>query len=455
MASASLPPRLPWHPLRQTSAWIRRPQATLDHCQDAYGDAFTLRMFGTEFTLLSSPALIKELLMQPADVLAAGKANALLAPLVGSSSVLVLDGDEHLAMRRLQLPPLHGTRMRDYEGAMRRIAETSIARWPLEGTVEAMPRMQSVTLDIIVRVVFGIDDERRRTEVRRAVRALLAAGANRRMMIIAGVRSVVTGKRLEDQPLRRVTKARDALGKLLEVEIGRRRADGDEEDRGDVLSLLLAARDETGEPLPVRLVRDQLITLLIAGHETTATALAWAVERIARHPDLQDQLAAEALDARHELIDATIKETLRLRPVLPIFMRQVEQPVTLGGFDFAPGMLVGGATLALHRRPDLYPEPDAFRPERFVGDGAPGTYEWTPFGGGVRRCLGASFALLEMRIILSALLAERRLEPARAADETQRRRSLVLAPSEGAEVRAPRRRAIRPAPADAQRSEVQ
>ena len=454
MASASLPPRLPWHPLRQTFAWIRRPQDTLDHCQEAYGDAYTLHMFGAEFTLFSSPELIKELLSQHADVVAAGKANGLLAPLVGSSSVLVLDGEEHLAMRRLQLPPLHGARMRAYEPTMRRIAETSIARWPLEGTVAALPRMQSVTLDIIVRVVFGIDDDRRRTEVRKAVRALLEAGANRRMMVTAGVRSVVTGRRLEEQPLRRVARARDALGKLLEAEIGRRRADGDEDDRGDVLSLLLAARDESGEPLATRLVRDQLITLLVAGHETTATALAWAVERIARHPELQERLAVEALDARHELIDATIRETLRLRPVLPVFMRQVLEPVEIGGWQFEPGALLGGATMALHRRPDLYPDPDAFRPERFLGDATPGTYEWTPFGGGVRRCLGASFALLEMRVILSALLAERRLEPASERDETQRRRSLVLSPSDAASVRAPRRRAVRPTPADTQRSEV-
>lgn len=411
-------------------------------------------MFGAEFTLFSSPELIKELLTQPASALAAGKANGILAPLVGTSSVLVLDGDEHLAMRRLQLPPLHGPRMRAYETTMRRIAEAGVARWPLEGTVEAQPRMQSITLDIIVRVVFGIDDDRRRTEVRRAVRSLLDAGANRRMMITAGMRSVVTGRRLEDQPMRRVVKARDALGKLLEVEIGRRRAEGDEEDRDDVLSLLLSARDDAGDPLPSRVIRDQLITLLVAGHETTATALAWAVERIARHPDLQEQLAAEALDARHELIDATIRETLRLRPVLPVFMRQVEEPIVIGDWLFEPGTLLGGATMALHRRPDLYPDPDAFRPERFLGDGVPGTYEWTPFGGGVRRCLGASFALLEMRIILAALLAERRLEPGSSRPETQKRRSLVLAPSDGATVQAPRRRAVRSAPADAQRSEV-
>lgn len=454
MASASLPPRLPWHPLRQTVAWIRRPQATLDHCQEAYGDAFTLQMFGAEFTLFSSPALIKELLVQPASVMAAGKANGLLAPLVGNTSVLVLDGEEHLAMRRLQLPPLHGARMRAYDPTMRRIAEAGVARWPLEGAVEALPRMQSITLDIIVRVVFGIDDDRRRSEVRSAVRALLDAGANRRMMVTAGLRSVVTGRRLEDQPLRRVVKARDTLGRLLETEIGRRRADADESDHGDVLSLLLAARDDAGEPLPTRVVRDQLITLLVAGHETTATALAWAVERIARDPDLQDRLAAEALDGRYELIDATIRETLRLRPVLPVFMREVQEQVTIGDWTFEPGALLGGATMALHRRPDLYPDPEAFRPERFLGDATPGTYEWTPFGGGVRRCLGASFALLEMRIVLSALLAERRLEPARDRPEAQKRRSLVLAPAEGAAVRAPRRRAVRPAPADAQRSEV-
>lgn len=457
MDSASLPPGLPWHPLRQTVAWIRRPQDTLDLCLAEYGDAFSLRMFGSEFTLFSSPALIKELLGQPAGVLAAGKANAILAPLVGNASLLVLDGDEHLAMRRLQLPPLHGARMRAYEATMRQIAEEAIAKWPLEGTVEALPRMQAITLDIIVRVVFGIDDEQRRSGVRKAVRALLDAGSSRWLTLSVGVRSVVTGRPPQEHtgPLRKVLHARDDLGELLEAEIRARRAAADEGDRGDVLSMLLEARDEDGRPLDAALIRDQLITLLVAGHETTATSLSWAVERIARHPELQERLAAEALDARFALIDATIKETLRARPVLPVFMREVVEPVEIGGYRFSPGMLVGGATMALHRRPDLYPDPDAFRPERFLSDDAPGTYEWTPFGGGVRRCIGASFALVEMRIVLAALLAERRLEPVRDAAEHQRRRSLVITPSEAGAVRAPRRRMVRSATPDPQpQSEV-
>ena len=455
MASASLPPGLPWHPLRQTVAWIRRPQDTLDLCLEAYGDAFGLRMFGAQFTLFTSPALIKELMGQPADVMAAGKANGLLAPLVGNASVLLLDGEEHLAMRRVQLPPLHGARMRTYEQSMRQIAESAIARWPLEGQIETLPRMQAITLDIIVRVVFGIEDSKRRADVRSAVRALLDAGGKRWLMVSVGVRSQLTGKRPESHTgaLRKVLRAREALGRLLEAEIAERRA-GAEEDRGDVLSLLLQARQDDGSPLPSFLIRDQLITLLVAGHETTATSLAWAVERIARHPELQERLAAEALDARFALIDATVRETLRSRPVLPVFMREVQKPVQVGGYDFQPGMLVGGATMALHRRPDLYPEPEEFRPERFLGDAVPSTYEWTPFGGGVRRCLGASFALLEMRIVLAALLADRRLEPVRDRPEVQRRRSVVITPSEGGAIRAPRRRMVRPAPLDPQRSEV-
>ncbi len=457
MASASRPPGLPWHPLRQTVGWIRRPQELLDHCTGAYGDAFTLRMFGAQFTLFTSPALIKELVAQPADVMAAGKANGILAPLVGNASVLVLDGEDHLAMRRLQLPPLHGARMRTYEHSMRQIAEAGIARWPLEGTVTALPRMQSITLDIIVRVVFGIEDQKRRADVREAVRALLDAGGSRWLMVSVGVRSTITGKPPQEHTgaLRKVLGAREALGQLLEAEIDARRASADEADHGDVLSLLLQARQEDGEPLPGPLIRDQLITLLVAGHETTATSLAWAVERIARHPELQERLAVEALDGRFALIDATIRETLRARPALPIFMREVQQPVQVGGYDFEPGMFVGGATMALHRRPDIYPDPEEFRPERFLGDGAPGTYEWTPFGGGVRRCLGASFALLEMRIVLSALLADRRLEPVREPAEVQRRKTMVLTPSEGGAVRAPRRRMLRTAPPDAfPRSEV-
>lgn len=455
MASASLPPGPPWHPLRQTLAWIRRPQETIDRCLRDYGDAFSLQMFGAQFSLFTSPALIKELLGQPTGALAAGKANGILAPLVGNASVLVLDGEDHLQMRRLQLPPLHGDRMRSYEATMRQIAEESVDRWPLEAAFHTWPKMQAITLEIIVRVVFGIDDVQRGAEVRSAVTTLLHVGANPRLMMAVGLQSAITGRAPQDHTfaLRKVTRAREHLGRLLDEEIRLRRAVG-EDDRGDVLSLLLAARDEHGEPLATALLRDQLITLLVAGHETTATSLAWAVERIARHPELQERLAAEALDGRHELIDATVRETLRARPVLPVFMRYVEQPVEIGGYRFEPGMLVGGATLGLHRRPDLYPDPDAFRPERFLGDGAPGTYEWTPFGGGVRRCLGASFALLEMRIVLAALLAERRLEPVDGRSEQVRRRSIVLAPSDGGAVRAPRRRALRPVPVDRHPSEV-
>jgi cytochrome P450 len=360
-------------------------------------------------------------------------------------------------MRRLQLPPFHGDRMRAYENAMRAVAERSIAKWPLEEPFPAWHRMQSITLDVIVRVVFGIQDDARVTDVRRAVRTLLKVGTNPRLFAAVGIRAALFGRRPreDDRILRKVNRARRELGRLLETEIRHRRAEpGGELDRGDVLSMFLVARDSDGEPLQTSVIRDQLITLLVAGHETTATALSWAVERIARHPELQDRLAAEALDGRHELIDATIKETLRTRPVLPVFMREVLQPVQIGDYTYPVGTMVGGATIALHRRPDLYPDPDAFKPERFIGPGAPGTYEWTPFGGGVRRCIGASFAMLEMRVVLSALLAERRLEPVDGRDEGTRRRSIVLAPDKGAIVRAPRRRSARAATADPQHSEV-
>lgn len=420
---------------------MRHPQRTVDRLMREHGDVFTLKIFGTPFVLHTDPALIKDLLAKPADELAAGRANQMVAPLVGSSSVLVLDGDEHLAMRRAQLPALHGDRLRTYELQMRQAAERSIAKLPLGGPVELWPRMQSVTLDVIIGVVFGIAPEGERTEMRRAVKALLRAGTDRRLLArIALVSAVTRRPPTPDSPLLgRVRKARLQLSRLLDREIRRRRAAPDE-DRGDVLSLLLDARDEAGEPWPDSLVRDQLITLLVAGHETTATALTWAVERISRHPELQERLAVEALDGRHELLDATVRETLRARPVLPIFMREALRPVTIGPYTYPVGTRLGVASIGLHRRADLYPEPEAFRPERFLGDKAPGTYEWMPFGGGVRRCLGASFALLEMRVVLAALLAERRLVPTELRDEPGRRRAIVLAPAHGGSVLAPRRR---------------
>ncbi|MDQ8043782.1 MAG: cytochrome P450 [Solirubrobacteraceae bacterium] len=455
MASASPPPGLPWSSLRQTVAWMRRPRETADRCLRDFGDVFTLRMFGEAYALHAEPELIRELVSQPAHVLAAGRANAMVAPLVGSASLLVLDGDEHLQTRRLMLPPLHGERMRSYEHTMRTVAEKSIARWPLEEAFPTLSRMQSITLDVIVEVVFGIVDTRRAADVRTAVRHLLKVGTSPRLLLAVGLRAGLTGRPPAegDRALRKVNRARRDLGRLLDAEISRRRASGDDGgDRPDVLSMLLAARDEDGHPLETGYLRDQLITLLVAGHETTATSLAWAVERIARHPDLQDRLAAEALDGRSSLIDATIKETLRARPALPIFMREVLEPVEIGGYRYEPGALVGGAAIALHRRPDLYPDPDAFRPDRFLGDDAPGTYEWVPFGGGLRRCVGASFALLEMRVILAALLAERRLEPVDTRGEPIRRRGVVLAPGRGGEIRAPRRRSTRSVAVDPEHS---
>lgn len=406
-------------------------------------DIFTLRVFGGDLVLVSTPELVRELVTAPAGTLAAGKANAILAPAVGSASLLLLDGDEHLRMRRVMLPPLHGDRMRAYEQTMREIAEASVARWPLDGPVVSWPRMQQVTLDVIVRVIFGIDDAQRAAPVREAVRRLLHAATSRRLLLSVATISAVRRRRPTqlDVVLRSVLRRRDELAALLDAQIRDRRRQGDG-DRGDALSLLLSARDEDDRPLPDSLVRDQLITLLVAGHETTATSLAWVVERIAHLPELQERLAAEALDGRHELIDATIKETLRMRPALPLFLRQAQRDFSIGGYDLPPGTMIGGATLMMHRRPDLYPDPLTFRPERFLGDDTPGTYEWVPFGGGVRRCIGASFALLEMRVVLAALLAERQLAPAQPVAEKIRRRAIVLAPEHGGRVLAPRRRRV-------------
>lgn len=420
---------------------MRHPQRTVDRLMREHGDVFTLHIFGTPFVLHTAPDEIRELLARSPQELAAGRANAMVAPLVGSASLLVLDGDEHLAMRRAQLPAMHGERLRSYEQQMRQAAERAVARLPLEGPVELWPRMQSLTLDVIIGVVFGIAGEREQREVRRAVKALLAAGTDRRLLARIALASAVLRRPPSPDSwlLRRVRRARSELARLLDREISRRRQAPDE-DRDDVLSMLLAATDEAGQPLADSVVRDQLITLLVAGHETTATALTWAAERIARHPELQDRLAAEALDGRHELLEATVRETLRARPVLPIFMRETLVPVTVGGREYPAGTRVGVAAIGLHRRPELYPQPDEFRPERFLGDGAPGTYEWMPFGGGVRRCLGASFALLEMRLVLAALLAERRLVPCEERGESTRRRAIVLAPARGGTVLAPRRR---------------
>jgi cytochrome P450 family 135 len=288
--------------------------------------------------------------------------------------------------------------------------------------------MQAITLEVIVRAVFGIRDEERVARMREALSDTLELTSDWRAMIAL---AVLGPERI--YRWRFFQREFDHVNELVLDEIARRRETPDLEERDDILSLLLQARHEDGRPMSDTELRDELMTLLVAGHETTANALAWALERLVRHPDKLDRLTEEAAAGEDEYADAVVKETLRLRPVLPIVVRRLQEPMEIGGHLLPAGAAVAPCIYLMHRRPDVYPEPERFRPERFLERPA-GTYTWIPFGGGVRRCLGASFALFEMKTVLSTLVTRLRLRPSQPSSERVARRAITLTPGRGAEV---------------------
>ena len=413
----------------QTLGWARRPMPFMERCQQRYGDVFTLRVAqeGT-WVFLAHPDAIQQVFKGDPRLLHAGEGNRILLPIVGHHSVLLLDEDEHMSQRKLMLPSFHGDRMRRYGDVIREIAREEVERWPLGEPVEARERMQAITLEVIMRVVFGLAEGERLDRLRVALRHALEWTADTKRMIMV---ALLGPARVTS--LRSLRRALDPVDELLLAEIHERREASDLAEREDILSMLLTARHEDGSAMSDQELRDELMTLLVAGHETTATALAWALERLVRHPDKLQRLRADVAAGEDEYLEAVVKETLRLRPILPLVARRLTAPMEIGGHLLPAGVRVTPCIYLVHRRPDVYPEPRRFRPERFLEQPA-GTYTWIPFGGGVRRCLGASFAMFEMKAVLSELVASRSLAPARAASERVSRRAITLTPQHGAEV---------------------
>jgi cytochrome P450 len=390
--------------------------------RERYGDAISVRIAheGT-WILLSDPAAIKEVFTGDPATLHAGEANVVLRPLLGPRSVLLLDEAPHMAQRKLLLPAFHGERLSAYAELIADLAAREVDSWPAGEPIAMRPRMQALTLEVIMRAVFGSRDERLRAALARML-DWTTDPARLGLVVALGPARV--------ERLRLFRGVLDPVDALLAGEIAARRAAPGE----DMLSLMIAAGMSDAE------LRDELLTLLVAGHETTATALAWALERLARHPAAWARLGEEAYR------DAVIKETLRLRPVLPIVLRKLKAPLEIGGWALPAGVSVAPCIYLLHRRADLYPDPHAFRPERFL-DRPSGTYTWIPFGGGVRRCLGASFAQFEMATVLR-VVAERveRLEAPDPAGERVTRRAITLVPARGARIGVTRRRASHTGP---------
>ncbi len=438
---SNLPPGPSYPALIQGIGFWSRPLAYLEQCRARYGKRFTLRLpFAPPFVMLTSPEEVKQVFTAPADVLRPGEGARVLEPIVGANSVILLDGDSHMGQRKLMLPAFHGERMARLEALVAEVTEREVDAWPQGTALEMHPRMQALTLEIILRAVFGIDDGERLEAARERLGALLSFGDN--PLTLFGP----PGPRMEAMldrlgPLAGFVRLREDVDELLFGLIDERR--GEHAERDDVLSMLLEARHEDGSPMSDQELRDELMTLLVAGHETTATTLAWAFEILAREPEVSARLAAEIDGGDGDAyVTATIQETQRRRPVLPnAAPRMVAQPIEVGDRVYEPGVCLVANGYLMHHDPDLYPDPYAFRPERFV-DNPPGTYSWIPFGGGRRRCLGASFATMEMKIVMRAVFGRYALHPVDGAHEPPRRRNITIRPGHGSRISLSQRPAV-------------
>jgi cytochrome P450 family 135 len=427
----ALPPGPTEHPGIQTARWLLRPISFMESCRRRFGDAFSVTFLGfqTPMVMLSDPAAIQALYTNPKHALPPGRSIALL-PIMGPRSVLLLEGADHLARRKVMLPPFHGERMQAYEDTVREIAVREIESWQPGAEITLHPRMQAITLEVILRAVFGVTDEERRERLRELLPQLLDTTSSVSLQF-----RVLLSRRFEKlDPLGFLRELSAQIDELLFAEIRERRADPNLDRRKDILSLLAQTQFEDGGGMSDKELRDQLVTLLLAGHETTATALAWTADLLTRNPQVMQRLTDE-VDAENgdAYLRATISESLRLRPVVPLAGRRLTSELQVNGWTLPPGTDVTPAIWLTHTRADLYPEPFAFRPERFL-DERPTTYGWVPFGGGVRRCLGAAFAEFEMRVVLTEMLRRRSLEAVSSHAERVTRRNVTFSPLHGTRV---------------------
>ena len=427
----------------QGVAWFARPVAFFESCRRRYGKRFTIRLPGQlPFVHLSDVDECKQVLTAPPEVLHPGEGARLLEPIVGRNSVILLDEQPHLSQRRLLLPAFHGERIERLSDLVDSVAEREVASWPRDSAFRLQPRLQSLTLEIILRAVFGLDPGPRLDRLRELLSAVMDF-ASRPIGSIPPLQRELGGL----GPWARFTRMRAEADRLIFELIDERRAS--EEERQDVLAMLLAARHEDGSEMSPQELRDELMTMLVAGHETTASELSWAFSALSRSPaaltELRSEIAADDGDA---YLTATINETLRRKPTLPIAEpRLVKEPYSLGGFEYPTDVCLAVNAYLVHHDSEVYPDPYAFRPERFLEE-KPGTYSFLPFGGGRRRCIGASFAVLEMKAVLRAALRESTLEPI-AAPETATRRAITISPASGGEVTLRAARAAAPEPVTA------
>lgn len=444
---AALPPGPRRPPLLQVLNWVYRPIPFIKMCAKRYGDWFTLRFpRGYTFVFTSDPEAIREIFAAHPDELHAGKANFILKPLMGEHSLLLLDGPDHIRERRMMLPPFHGERMHTYGRVMAEVADASIASWPKGRAFPAQPQMQNITLDIILRTVFGVEEGATLNDLRQALYSMLSAGTKSKTINFVGRDGKVPLEAFQlalgrFSPWGRIARLIAEVDRILLAEIARRRKDVDK-DRNDVLSLLMAAKDEQGRGLSDQELRDEMMTLLVAGHETTATSLSWLFWRLTQNPEVQERLRAEILAAAKDgkvpperigelkYLDAVIKETLRLNPIIPFVARWIVSPLTIAGRELPAGVMAVPCIYLTHRRPDLWPDPEKFDPDRFLDKRLTGN-EYFPFGGGSRRCIGMAFAMYEIKIIAAQTLCRLKLKATPGYRAEIVRRGITFCPSEG------------------------
>ena len=433
-----LPPEPSSSSLAQTLRWAFRPLPFMEECRRRYGDSFSVRFLGFErpMVLISDPAAIKALYMERAHGLPPGR-NILLEPILGARSLLIQEGAEHLSRRRLMLPPFHGERMRSYEAVVEQIVAAEIDSWPLHREFPIHARMQAITLEVILRAVFGVSEGPRLDRLRAMLATVLEETAAPAKQLIG-----LATRRFGRGPWASFERQLRKADELMFAEIREHRSRGGLEQRDDILSMLMLAEFEDGGSISDEELRDQLMTLLLAGHETTATALAWSFDLLLRHRTALARLRGELEEGGDEYLRATISESLRLRPVIPLAGRRLATDLVADGLTLPAGTDVTPAIWLTHTRADIYPEPFAFRPERFL-ESPPETYGWIPFGGGIRRCIGAAFAEFEMRIVLREVLTRCELRKANPGPEKTGRRNITLSPKDGTPVVVESRRPAR------------
>jgi cytochrome P450 len=425
-------PRIPG--VAQSAAWVFRPIPFLTGCRARFGDTFTIRLAALPpLVALSNPSDIKEVFTGDPDIFHAGSANIILKPILGRSSLLLLDGDRHMSERRLMMPSFHGERMHAYRRVIEDAADRSIEAWPTGRPFQLHERMQDVTLDVIVRTVFGVADGADKDDLSSALVRMLAFGERPALLLLIGSDGELRWRGAHDRlgrfsPWASFQRTIAEVDARLLAEVRTRRREG--ADRDDVLSMLLAARDEGGAAMTDEQLVAEMKTLLVAGHETTATALTWTVLELLQSPAAWTRLQREIADGGDEYLDAVVKESLRLHPIVPMVGRRLQAPAVVGGREYPSGTVLAPNIYLTHRNPAVWSDPDRFDPSRFLGWKS-NPYEFLPFGGGVRRCIGLAFALFEMKHVLRRIVERATLRLAKGYSPELVRRGITFAVSEG------------------------